>query len=89
MRILVIEDEEKIAHFIIRGLKEEGYSVDTSYDGEKGIFLPCPRNTICHSTRGGIVVLYPMTHLSGYLEHFPYVGLFCSPDYGRNRPPFP
>lgn len=39
MRILVIEDEEKIANFIRRGLKEEGYSVDTAYDGENGYFL--------------------------------------------------
>ena len=39
MRILVIEDEEKIANFIRRGLKEEGYSVDTAHDGENGYFL--------------------------------------------------
>lgn len=39
MRILVIEDEEKIANFIRRGLKEEGYSVDAAYDGERGYFL--------------------------------------------------
>jgi heavy metal response regulator len=36
MRILVIEDEKKIADFIKRGLKEEGYAVDTAYDGEQG-----------------------------------------------------
>ncbi|MDD5136345.1 MAG: response regulator transcription factor [Candidatus Omnitrophica bacterium] len=39
MRILVIEDERKIADFIKRGLKEEGYAVDASYDGENGLFL--------------------------------------------------
>lgn len=39
MRILVIEDEKKIAHFIRRGLKEEGYSVDVAHDGEQGYFL--------------------------------------------------
>ncbi|MFA6141900.1 MAG: response regulator transcription factor [Candidatus Omnitrophota bacterium] len=39
MRILVIEDEKKIADFIKRGLKEEGYAVDTAYDGEQGQFL--------------------------------------------------
>jgi heavy metal response regulator len=39
MRILVIEDEKKIADFIRRGLKEEGYAVDTAYDGEQGLFL--------------------------------------------------
>ena len=39
MRILVIEDEKKIADFIKRGLKEEGYAVDTARDGEEGYFL--------------------------------------------------
>ena len=37
MRILVVEDEKKIADFIKRGLKEEGYSVDTAADGEEGL----------------------------------------------------
>ncbi len=36
MRILIIEDEKKIAGFIKRGLKEEGYAVDSAYDGEEG-----------------------------------------------------
>ena len=39
MRILVIEDERKIAQFIKRGLKEEGYAVDAANDGEEGHFL--------------------------------------------------
>jgi heavy metal response regulator len=39
MRILVIEDEQKIASFIKRGLKEEGYAVDVCFDGEQGHFL--------------------------------------------------
>jgi heavy metal response regulator len=39
MRVLVVEDEDKIAGFIKRGLKEEGYSVDVASDGEKGCFL--------------------------------------------------
>ncbi len=36
MRILVVEDEEKIAKFIKRGFKEEGYAVDIAADGEQG-----------------------------------------------------
>ena len=36
MRILLVEDEKKMASFIERGLKEEGYAVDVCYDGEKG-----------------------------------------------------
>lgn len=39
MRILVIEDEKKIASFIERGLKEKSYSVDVAFDGDKGLFL--------------------------------------------------
>lgn len=39
MRILIIEDEKKIASFIRRGLKEEGYACDIAPDGEEGLFL--------------------------------------------------
>lgn len=39
MRILVIEDEKKVAEFIKNGLIEEGYAVDTAHDGEEGHFL--------------------------------------------------
>lgn len=39
MRILLIEDEEKLASFVKRGLKEERYIVDVAGDGEKGLFL--------------------------------------------------
>ncbi|MFA5147214.1 MAG: response regulator transcription factor [Candidatus Omnitrophota bacterium] len=44
MRILVVEDEKKIADFIKRGLKEEGYAVDAAYDGEEGYFLAKTNN---------------------------------------------
>ena len=37
MRILVIEDDRKIAGFIERGLREDGYAVDVSHDGETGL----------------------------------------------------
>jgi DNA-binding response OmpR family regulator len=36
MRILIVEDEKKMASFLERGLKEEHYAVDIAYDGEKG-----------------------------------------------------
>ncbi len=39
MRILIVEDEKKIADFMKRGLKEEGYSADIAFDGEQGEFL--------------------------------------------------
>ncbi|MCG2726991.1 MAG: response regulator transcription factor [Elusimicrobia bacterium] len=37
MRILLIEDEKKIANFIKRGLKEENYAVDMAFDGLEGL----------------------------------------------------
>ena len=33
MRILVVEDDRKVASFIQRGLEEEGYAVDVLHDG--------------------------------------------------------
>jgi DNA-binding response OmpR family regulator len=33
MRLLVVEDEKKLAEIIKRGLIEEGYSVDSAFDG--------------------------------------------------------
>lgn len=39
MRILLVEDEKKIASFIERGLKEHHYTVDVAYDGEEGLYL--------------------------------------------------
>ena len=39
MRILIVEDDQKIAGFIVRGLKEEGFSVDIAYDGNDGLYL--------------------------------------------------
>ena len=38
MRILVVEDEAKMASFIKRGLEEEGSVVDISPDGQDGLF---------------------------------------------------
>ncbi len=39
MRILIAEDEKKIAGFIKRGLKEEGYAPDTAPDGPTALRL--------------------------------------------------
>jgi two-component system copper resistance phosphate regulon response regulator CusR len=33
IRLLVVEDEEKIARFLVRGLREEGYTVEHAADG--------------------------------------------------------
>ena len=39
MRILLIEDEKKLAGFIRKGLVEQSYSVDVAYDGMRGFEL--------------------------------------------------
>lgn len=39
MRILVVEDDEKIASFIKKGLQEESYSVDVTSNGYEAIYL--------------------------------------------------
>jgi two-component system, OmpR family, response regulator len=39
MRILVVEDEHKIANSIKKGLEQENYAVDVAYDGETGYDL--------------------------------------------------
>ncbi|HEX3245460.1 MAG TPA: two-component system response regulator RppA [Chloroflexota bacterium] len=37
MRILVVEDEHKLAAVIRRGLEEHGYAVDVAYDGDDAL----------------------------------------------------
>ena len=37
MRILVVEDDKKIASFVVNGLKQNGYAVDHCGDGEEGL----------------------------------------------------
>ena len=39
MRILIVEDEKKVAAFIKKGLEEETYAVDIAMDGEEGLYL--------------------------------------------------
>lgn len=39
MKILLVEDDTKISTFLKRGLQEEGYVVDCSYDGEEALYL--------------------------------------------------
>src|SRR5438128_3293726 len=38
MRILVVEDEKKVASFIAKGFQEEGHAVDVVHDGEAGTY---------------------------------------------------
>lgn len=39
MRILIIEDDPKVAAYVQKGLKEAGHSVDHAPDGEEGLYL--------------------------------------------------
>jgi len=39
VRILIVEDDKKVAGFIKKGLEEETYAVDVAYDGEEGFHL--------------------------------------------------
>jgi two-component system copper resistance phosphate regulon response regulator CusR len=37
MRVLLVEDEEKVTRFVARGLKAERYAVDVALDGRSGL----------------------------------------------------
>lgn len=39
MRVLVVEDDIKIAAFVVKGLEQAGFAVDHSDNGEDGLFL--------------------------------------------------
>jgi DNA-binding response OmpR family regulator len=39
MRILLVEDEPKIASFIQKGLNEQGYELQVAYDGKSGLSI--------------------------------------------------
>ena len=39
MRVLLVEDEQRLSNIIKKGLLEEGYAVDVAYDGEEGQYL--------------------------------------------------
>ena len=39
MRVLIAEDDDKIASFLTKGLKQAGFAVDRCADGEEGLYL--------------------------------------------------
>lgn len=39
MRILVVEDDAQVAAYLVKGLKEQGHTVDHAADGKNGLFL--------------------------------------------------
>jgi DNA-binding response OmpR family regulator len=50
VRILVVEDDRRLASIIKRGLIEEGYAVDNAYDGEEAEYM-------AEHTPFGVIVL--------------------------------
>ncbi|MBW2737919.1 MAG: response regulator transcription factor [Deltaproteobacteria bacterium] len=44
MRILLIEDDQKIASFILKGFKESGFAVDHVSNGEDGLHMALTEN---------------------------------------------
>ena len=41
MRVLVVEDEKKLAGFMRKGLEEQGFAVTVSHDGNEAYTLAC------------------------------------------------
>jgi DNA-binding response OmpR family regulator len=39
MRILIVEDEHKIANAVKRGLEQQSYAIDVAYDGDNGLSM--------------------------------------------------
>jgi heavy metal response regulator len=39
LKILIVEDEKKVANFVKKGLQEEGYAVDLASNGEDGLIF--------------------------------------------------
>jgi heavy metal response regulator len=44
MRVLIVEDEEKVSRFIVRGLTAESFAVDSAADGRSGLELATTYN---------------------------------------------
>ncbi len=43
VRVLLVEDDRKVASFIRKGLEEEGYAADVASDGETGLLMGLDR----------------------------------------------
>lgn len=44
MHILVVEDDQPVADYIVKGLREAGHAVDHAGDGKVGLFLAAGKN---------------------------------------------
>lgn len=55
MRLLVVEDETRLAELLARGLQEEGYAVDVAGRGEDALWMAShPKSHMRHG--------YPKSH---------------------------
>lgn len=59
MKVLVVEDELKVANFIKKGLEEKGFEVDISFDGQTGESL------IVNNTYDIIILDIIMPYING------------------------
>src|ERR1044072_7089648 len=41
MRVLLVEDEPRVANFISKGLREQSFAVDVAADGEDALYKAC------------------------------------------------
>lgn len=60
MRVLIVEDEEKTADYLHRGLSEQGFTIDVARDGTDGLHLAL------HSDYDVIVLDVMLPGLDGY-----------------------
>jgi two-component system, OmpR family, response regulator len=44
MRVLVVEDDKKIASFVVKGLRQSNFAVDHCLDGEDGLYMAETQN---------------------------------------------
>ena len=51
MRILIVEDDRKIADLLTKGLREAGYAVDAVLDGDEGLNYGLGQQLRCRRAR--------------------------------------
>ena len=61
MRVLIVEDEAKLAAYLRRGLVREGYAVDLAGDGEQGLWMAT------NNPYDAVVLDIMLPKLNGYL----------------------
>ncbi len=59
MKILLIEDDKRTASFIIKGLKQEGFTVEHASDGEEGLYM-AEKEPVQLTDEDGTVVQAPL-----------------------------